>query len=355
MIRNQEELAALLPLLEGNKQIAVDTEADSLHAYPEKLCLVQLSVPGKDVLVDPLAGYDLMPLLAALKSKELFLHGADYDLRLLYRTFRFVPKTVFDTMWAARLLGYTEFGLVHLVQHHLGVVLEKGPQKMNWGLRPLTERMSTYALNDTRFLRPLADLLHDRLREKGRLDWQREVCDRVIRECTTVSSPDPDSLWRIKGSDRLEPASLAVLRELWHWREEEARATNKPPFFILSHEKLLAIAVAATRQKTVQALLPHHLPAKRAVRLSAAITKGLRVAPSRYPQHRKASGRRLSGTEQAEFDRLKQVRDAQALALGMDPTVIASKSDLIALAKDPGDEEGRLMKWQRRLLIPKAS
>ena len=159
VIDTDEKLAVLVTRLPVDRWIALDTEADSLHAYPEKLCLLQVSVPGADELVDPLARMNLLPLLDRLKRNELILHGADYDLRLLGRAHGFVPRVVFDTMEAARLVGQREFGLTHLVKKYLSVELEKGPQKANWASRPLTERMQTYALNDTRYLRGLADVL----------------------------------------------------------------------------------------------------------------------------------------------------------------------------------------------------
>jgi ribonuclease D len=123
----------------------MDTEADSLHAYPEKLCLIQISISGADELLDPLAKMDLKPLLEVFRRHELIVHGADYDLRLLRKSCGFVPTTIFDTMLAARLLGCREFGLTNLVSKCLGVKLEKGPQKANWARRPLTERMEVYA------------------------------------------------------------------------------------------------------------------------------------------------------------------------------------------------------------------
>src|ERR1043166_8261400 len=118
--------------------IALDTEADSLHAYPEKLCLLQISHEKGDELIDPLARMNLARLWPALAPHQLILHGADYDLRLLRKTHQFVPQSIFDNMIASRLLGDREFGLTNLVSKYLGITLEKGSQKADWARRPLT-------------------------------------------------------------------------------------------------------------------------------------------------------------------------------------------------------------------------
>jgi ribonuclease D len=350
VIDTQDELTALLPLVQRSPRVALDTEADSLHAYPEKLCLVQLSLADGDFLIDPLAGLDFRPLLDLLRNKELILHGADYDLRLLLRTFQFVPTRIFDTMWAARLLGQREFGLGDLVRQHLNVALEKGPQKMNWALRPLPERMATYALNDTRYLPPLADLLAARLQEQARMEWQREVCARVIEECARPRLHDPEVLWRVKGSDRLDRRALAVLRTLWQWREEEAIQANKPPYFILSHEILVALSSAATRNSPGPRVFPPHLPAKRANRLATAIERGLEVPPEQFPDPRRSFGVRLTKEQQKRFGQLKEFRDRRATELGLDPTIIANKADLVLLAKGMSPAQAELMSWQRKVL-----
>src|SRR3989441_214213 len=169
VIDTEQKLAAFLPTLRARTWVAVDTEADSLHAYPEKVCLIQISTAAGDELIDPLARVELDPLLEALSGHELIMHGADYDLRLLEKHHRFVPSSIFDTMLAARLLGHSQFSLGHLVEKYLGVKLEKGAQKANWALRPLTERMERYARNDTHYLRPLEEKLKPELESKGRL------------------------------------------------------------------------------------------------------------------------------------------------------------------------------------------
>ena len=169
MIDTQEKLAAFLPVVNAAAWLAIDTEADSLHAYPEKVCLIQISTAAGDRLIDPLADMDITPFLAALAGRELIFHAADYDLRLLKKHHDFVPTEIFDTMLAARLLGEKQFGLGALVEKFLGVKLDKGPQKADWAQRPLTPRMEIYARNDTRFLKTLEEKLRAELTAKGRL------------------------------------------------------------------------------------------------------------------------------------------------------------------------------------------
>ena len=210
MIDESEQLDAFVGELSRADWLVLDTEADSLHAYPEKLCLLQFGLPGRLELVDPLAGVDLRPLFGALAERELVMHGSDYDVRLLRAGHDFVPTTVFDTMLAARLTGHEKFGLADLVQKHLGVELEKGSQKANWAKRPLTERMVEYALNDVRYLEPLSQRLRVLLDKMGRLKWHRQICARMVEENSHPVEPDLDRVWRLKGSSKLPPRSLAT-------------------------------------------------------------------------------------------------------------------------------------------------
>jgi ribonuclease D len=349
VINDEHKLAALLPDLQAADWIAIDTEADSLHAYPEKLCVLQVSFTERDELIDPLAGLNLDPLWSILGKHELIVHGADYDLRLLRRAFGFVPQQIFDTMLAARLLGYKEFSLTSLLAAKLGVALEKGPQKMDWARRPLTERMERYARNDTRFLRPLAELLRSELQAKGRLAWQNETCSQLINDTSREKKPDMERVWRIRGSDRLTPKALAVLRELWHWRESEALQANKPPYFVLSHEHLVTIAARAAHSHN-SPLLPK-LPARRQASLLGALERGLKVLPSEYPILRQNKGRRLTRAEQTQTEELRRRRDRISAELGIDPALVASRATLVALAQNGQVKASDLMDWQRHLLF----
>ena len=350
MIDSDGKLAEFLPVLRAADWVAMDTEADSLHAYPEKLCLLQISTATGDILIDPLSRIDLHPLWTELKMHQLILHGADYDLRLLRKNHGFVPNCIFDTMLASRLLGEREFGLGHLLQRHLGVTLEKGSQKADWSRRPLTSRMEVYARNDTHYLKALSNILSEQLRQKERLAWLEQSCHRLVAECAVPTKPEPDLAWRIRGSNKLGSPNLAVLREIWHWREQEALAANRPPFFILSHETLIEIAAVATSHGRIDGLLPRHFTSRRKDGLQEAIQKGLHVQPEAHPHPLRSQSRRLSEAERRRFLELETRRNQKAAELELDPTLIASRATLLALAGDWDQHKSELMDWQRALL-----
>ena len=349
VIDTDETLAAFLPRLSAAAWVALDTEADSLHAYPEKLCLIQISIEGSDHLLDPLAGLKLAPVFEILRRHELILHGADYDLRLLRKDCEFVPSAIFDTMLASRLLGCRQFGLVNLVEQYLGVKLEKGPQKANWARRPLTERMEAYARNDTHYLKPLVDLLAAELKAKGRLAWHQQSCAQLILDCTTLRAPDPDSVWRVKGSHHLSPAAMAVLRAIWRWREEEAVSANKPPFFILPPEAMVNLAACAVAGRDLDSIFPRYLTPRRRKGIAETVAAGLKEKHPPTPIKRK--GRRLSESEKRRLHDVESRRNRSAEELGIDPTLIASRAAMVSLvARNTDEDDAELLPWQRELL-----
>lgn len=351
MISTTAELRELAARVRESEWVALDTEADSLHAYPEKLCLIQVGVPGAEFLVDPLGDLHLEPLWEAMDHHCIIFHAADYDLRLLFRGHHFQPARIFDTMLAARIVGEPRFGLNDVLNAHLGITLEKGSQKANWGRRPLTAAMVDYALNDVRHLHPLRESLQRRLEDLGRVEWHRQSCERLIRDCCQPEQVDEDAMWRTKGHDKLDPLGLAVLRELWHWREKDALRTGRPPFFILKHEQLAELAAAAAETRSHRGLnLPHFLTSKRRAGLLEAVQRGLEVPEERLPRPIRVHSRRMTRAELDVSDRLARVRDLNARDLGIDPTLIASKATLFALGRHDPEAWSDLMPWQRNLL-----
>lgn len=351
MINSVTKLTEFLPRVRAAEWIALDTEADSLHAYPERLCLMQFCTAAGEELVDPLAaGIDLAPLFDALSGHRILMHAADYDLRLMEKHHKFVPGAIFDTMLAARLLGVKQFGLGNLVEQFLGIKLEKTSQKANWAIRPLTPKMERYARDDVRHLKRLVDRLTSDLRAKGRLQWHQEWCTRLIKDSTSVGHADPDQVWRVKGSSLLGRHALAVLREVWRWRENEAIQANRPPFFILSHDVLVDISSAAVNGVELSDKIPRHLTERRRKELLRAVGQGVTLPHDRWPHLPVRKGRRPTEAEKRRCFQLERRRDQRAKELDIDPTLIASRSTLWELAREWDRASAELMNWQRELL-----
>ena len=347
MIQTDAQLADLLPKLETVDRVAVDTEADSLHCYFEKLCLIQISVPGGDFLIDPLAQVDLAPLAAALTPKEIVLQGADFDLRLLRRSLDFVATRIFDTVIAARLLGIRAFSLAALVERYFGVELVKGSQKANWAKRPLPHHMAEYAMNDTRYLLPLAEKLETELRDRGRLEWFRQSCERALEQTAVRRVREEEEVWRISGSGKLGGLASAILRELWQWRDKEAQAADRPAFHILQNHLLLRAAEAFAAGEIPD---HRHFSARRRQGFREAAERALRLPESEWPVRRRRSGTRPTREMERAAEELRRRRDAVADKHGLEPSFIAPRGALDAVAADESQSTSLLVPWQRSLL-----
>ena len=325
--------------------IALDTEADSLHCYFEKLCLIQVGWPDELCLIDPLANLPLTKFFSALKGKRLIFHDADYDLRLLRRSGEFPDDNIFDTMLAARLCGEPQLGLAALVEKYFHIKLSKASRKANWGQRPLSSQMVEYALNDVRYLPKLAEIFEEKLHELERIEWFYQSRDRMIRATREVKVKEEDLLWRISGYAKLLPQSWAVLRALWQWRDAESRKRDKPPFYIISNHEMLRIAEDASQGKKIS---PPRLPQARTVEFEEMLAKALSIPEEEWPKPIPRIRLRATKQELDRFRKLKDLRDQVARDIDLDPSIIASKNALESAARDP--ETSLLLPWQRQLL-----
>ena len=332
----------------ASDRVAVDTEGDSLHCYFEKLCLIQLSVRDQDLIVDPLSGIDFGRFNQFLRERTAVFHGCDYDLRMLRRGAGFVPGPLFDTYLAARFLGIKEVGLASLVKSFFGLDLPKSSQKANWARRPLTDVMLDYAMNDTKYLLQLADILATQLREMNRWSWYEETTARAVAATAEDRERDPERVWKISGSAALSPRGLALLRELWFWRDTEAQTVDRPTFQIMRNEELIELAKNAVSGAKVR--LPGWLPSTRRRRLEETVERALALPESDWPQRSKSVRIRSSPEQEQRLDRLRGKRDGVSKELELDPAIIASRGVLEAVAREPESAAKILMDWQRDLL-----
>ena len=351
VIASEQKLADLIRKIQAADRIAIDTEADSLHSYREKLCLVQISVPSAasvcDFIVDPLNNLDLEPLRHALEPREIILHAADYDLRMLRRGLNFTAGRIFDTVVAARLLGIREFSLGALVKRFFDVELHKHSQKANWALRPLPARMLEYAMDDVHYLLPLATKLEDELERLHRRDWFRQSCERAIELAAAERERDQDELWRIGGAGALDSYTGAVLRALWQWRDGEAEMVDRPPFHILQNHDLLK---AAESFASGQVPDYKHFSSRRRQTFLDAAKVALQSPQSDWPVMRRRAGSRPTAEMRQRAEELRERRDKAAEQLGLERSFIASRGALEAIAADPARAIALLVPWQRELI-----
>jgi len=340
-IKTPEEMDALVASLKGAKALSIDTEADGLHHYPVKLCLVQVADDrGRGHLADPLALPTLAPLgpFFADAGVVKVLHAADNDLSYLKRLYGFTVENVFDTAIAARFLGVTSLSLEGLLRDFLGVDPGPSRQKDDWSKRPLSPAQETYALNDVLHLIPLRERLLEALRAKGRDGWVEEECAAVAAMPVPERVVDPDAYMKLKGAKDLDGRGLAILRELAQAREMLAVKADRPPFMILGNEVL--VALAALKPQDSAAILTVKGCTANVVRragdaILAAVERGLAVPDAELPVRRPNPRPRISGAVQRRSDALRAWRVEAAKAVELDAGVIFPQRLIDRLAHDP--------------------
>lgn len=365
-----DEIAAQLSELSEASELAVDLESNSLHAYRERVCLIQLATSQECFILDPLAVEDLSALGTILADPGITKdgHGCDYDVRSLDRDYGFGFQNLFDTQIAARFLGSNTPNLGSVLENYLGVAIRKSRemQRSDWGQRPLSASALQYASNDVLHLVRLAQTLRERLKELERLDWVEEECERLSRARYSPPASEGLAFLRIKGADRLDDRELAVLKELHGWREELAERLDRPPFKVAGNGDLLEAARAAAWQgrggDTLAATLEEAAPGLRRYLsggggsvLVRAAQRGLESGPFVRPERPRRvnpwtpeSRRLLQG--------LKQRRSEIGGELSLDPSLVWPAPSLERMALDPEHwrrettENGaaEVRNWQRR-------
>lgn len=357
LVSDKESLENLVEDLSHYEIAAVDTEADSMYHYSVRLCLVQITIGEHHYIVDPLAPFDIRPIFKTRAMNNIILHGADYDLRMLWHRFRFSPRHVFDTMLAAKFLGEGALGYASLVQKYFGVTLPKDNQKSDWTVRPLPTDMCEYAIHDTFYLHELCAILGEKLLEQKKFGWLIETCDDLIEKARQQKPEDPDR-WRIPGSFRLAPKSLNLLKAVWMWREREAEKLDRPPYKVFGNELMLAIVRSASYSfpsvhEEFFPKLPRNFVGERKADFFDMLERAMQIPESEWPEaNHRARVPQVSPSGEL-IDTLKEWRNERAAELHLEEAMLANRSQLIALATPVGEtwedryEAAHLLNWQR--------
>ncbi len=331
----------------GETRVCLDTEADSLHHYHEKLCLLQVACGGRFALVDPLAIADVSGLLALMDRYELWFHGADYDLTMLRRTYNWEPRLIRDTQIAARLTGSRQFGLAALLQNVLSVTVSKASQKADWSRRPLPDHMLSYAVDDVRYLLKIADHFLAILREKGRLSWFEESCRTLQSDVAARSKAPRDDPWRVQGSGRLHSKGLAILKGMWEWREGISQERDMPCYRVMSNKQMVAYAETFEAGGVMEP--PGGWRPRWKKEFHDLIATVFRDGQAAWPQRQKKIKGRMTDAQRDAVDRLCAQRDQIAVGLEIEGSLLGSRSTLEQVVSEP-TAESPLMNWQMQLL-----
>jgi ribonuclease D len=358
-VTDRSNLERVAARLEGEPVIGVDLEADSMFHYREKVCLLQISSSSENILIDPLQLPDLSPLAPLFMNPGIrkVFHGADYDIRSLYRDFGIQVNSLFDTQIAARFLGFPETGLALLLQEKLGVTLEKKNQKKDWSVRPLPAGMLAYAVQDTCHLIPLSRLLERELHERGLAFCAEEECERLCRVRPSVPSGAPLSL-KFKGAAKLDPRRLALLEYLLQWREKLARARDLPPFKVLGNEPILEIVRRMPRtEKDLEGIagLSGRQVGRLAASLLTTVDRAMKLPEAELPSFPRACRNPIPARVSGRIKALKGWRERRAAEMGLEASLLCTNAQIESLAlahpRKREDLEGidALRDWQKKL------
>jgi ribonuclease D len=340
--------------------IGVDLEADSMHSFKEKICLIQVATKDEAFLVDPFTIDHFSPFVAVLENPEIIkvFHGADFDVRSLDREMGAQIENLFDTEIACRFLNVRERGLAALLKDHFDVYVDKKFQKQDWSKRPLKSDMVAYSVGDVAYLITLHSRLVDSLAAMDRLHWAKEECEAqaLVRY---EDNHAPPFFKKFKGAGKLDNRSLAVLENLLKVRMDMAEKKDVPMYKIMSNQSMLSMAT--TRPASVQEMVAKKMLSKRQAQMygelcQKAIGAAMALPHRELPAYPRTVMPRKTPAVMDRIKALKKLREKKSVSLGMEPGFLFNNSTItdLALEKPATMTElaamGALRNWQKDAL-----
>lgn len=355
-ITSDEQLSQICVPLANEPVIGVDLEADAMHAFKEKICLIQIAGSHEAFLVDPFEITDFSPFIGLLENPQItkIFHGADFDVRSLDRDMGARIQGLVDTEIACRFLNIRERGLGALLKSYFDVDVDKKYQKVDWSRRPLKEEMIAYSVADVAHLIPLYQTLEESLKEMGRLSWAKE--EYQIQSQVSFEPNNQLPLFkRFKGAGKMDNRTLAVLENLLQTRLFLAEKKDLPPFKIMSNQSIGTLAekkpcnvgqMIALKALSKKQADMYGGPCKK------AIEKAMALPGKSLPSYPKTPMPKKDPRILERIKRLKKTRERLSEFMGMEPGFLINNQMITAIAiAFPGDLEGLLAidgirRWQ---------
>ena len=360
LISSNEDLKNQCKYLETQEQIAIDLEADSMHHFKERVCLIQVADPKRHYLIDPLTISDFSPLkpICGNPATTKIFHGADFDIRSLDRDFGIKINNLFDSEIACRFLGIQKRSLAALLKKHFNLNLDKRFQKTDWSQRPLSKQMIEYSINDVAYLIELAQILKKKLIDAGRLEWAEEEF-KLQTEVRYDAHEDMPLFMKFKGAGKMGRESLAILESLLQMRVQIAKERNLPLFKIISAESITAMTLRKPQTmnelKQSNALSPKQITMY-GDRCIKAILKGISISKDKMPSYPKKQLPESQLKAPEKISALKNLREVVSQKTGIEPGFLMSNATIAAVSvANPSSVEELLSingtrRWQVELL-----
>ncbi|MBT3175814.1 MAG: ribonuclease D [Desulfobacula sp.] len=346
-IESDEELKSVCDDLLKEKIISVDLEADSMHCYKEKICLIQIATAKEAFLIDPFEIKEIPPFINVLENNDVIkvFHGADFDIRSLDRDYKARVNNLFDTEIACRFLGIKERGLAALLKKNFDVDLDKKFQKVDWARRPLKPEMIEYSVGDVAYLTKLHDIIRKKLVSNGRFSWAKEEFE-ILARVRYVNNHVLPLFTKFKGAGKLDNRSLAVLENLLHVRLKIAEKKDKPLFKIFSNLSLMIMAnkkpVAIDQMIKIGAISKRQADMYGDLCLEA-IGKAMDLEHKELPSYPKTRRPKKNIIVQERIERLKKMREKLSSSIGIEPGFLLNNAMIGSIAfENPSTSEDLL-------------
>jgi len=358
LINTKTDLEKITSDLKKEKSIAVDVEADSMYHFKEKVCLIQLATKKKHVVIDPLQIQNLSSLNILFSNSNIkkIFHGADFDVRSLYRDFNIKIKNLFDTQIACMFLGIRETSLDAVLKKRFKISLNKKYRKKDWSKRPLPEDMIEYAVNDTIYLIKLAKILEKELKKIDRISWVYEECKILSKVRPTLLNSAP-LFMKFKGAGKLNRKSLAVLEALLQFRLSTAEKKDKPLFKIIGNNSLMKIVkekpVNKRQLEKIKALSQKQIEMYGNA-IVRAVNNSLMLPVADLPVYPRRKVPVLPPEVPLRAKAIKRWRDSKAKEIGLEPSIVCNKSIINSIAiQNPAylkdlSKIKEMKKWQKK-------
>lgn len=332
LIDNKKAMELVVVNLSGAKCISVDTESSGYFTYYSRICLVQITLNGKNYIIDPMASLDmtlLEPIFNSDKILKIF-HSAPDDVKALKRDFNYNFKNIVDTMYSSKLLGMEHNSLNYLVEYYHSIKLSKTEQKSNWEKRPLDKHQLQYAALDTAYLESIWEKMKQELQDASLLEEAISEFQKMTEEVYKGRESTGEIAWhKFPNILKFTSEQRRSVYDILVFREEKAKRLNKAPFRVLNNETISKIVTENLPEEEICKLLGK----KEGTQISEIIKNpsGAPLSKTDFPRVDNS----MTTLEEGKLRHLHKWRDKIIKKRGVDHSMILSNKQLLTLIRNP--------------------